>query len=306
MDSLNPGHGTPRGPVFSTKRLADPLSTSTENFRVVVAFDSISIVAIIFLPIIILTAAFSSRIVRVSTWFMVVGSMLMISVANVLLLGHQTGPLPPRALCLIQAMLMYGYPNLASFAGVSFMIQVYLSIRLALRTGSKLSKASERWLCIIPCLMFLATLVEVLVIGLLNSKKIKRDPSGAYCDFITPVPYLKVSLILFAVLVMFVLQALIILKIRRGSRSLGAFHPAEHVSIDAVVRVCVFNFASVLVIVVSFIQSFPHRIPMLDFLSILSKALVPFCAVVVFGTQRDLLHVWMFWRRPPLTSHDPL
>ncbi|KDR76143.1 hypothetical protein GALMADRAFT_225828 [Galerina marginata CBS 339.88] len=160
------------------------------DIRFLVAFDSFSMIALILLPIIILTAFFSSSAKRIPTWFMVVGSMHIASIANLLLLGQQKiGPRPNVGLCLFQAMLIYAYPILASLSGLSFMLQVYFSIHLALKSGSKLSKVSQRWLQIIPCAAFVAILVEVLIVGLLDISTVRRDPSGVYCNLSQPIPY---------------------------------------------------------------------------------------------------------------------
>ncbi|KDR76147.1 hypothetical protein GALMADRAFT_225829 [Galerina marginata CBS 339.88] len=114
--------------------------------------------------------------------------MLIASITNVLLLGRQTGPQPNVGLCLFQAMLIYAFPVLCAFSAASFTLQVYLSIHLALKSDSKLSKASQTWLLVVPCAFFFAVLLEVFIVGLLDIAEVKRDPMGVNCKILRSTP----------------------------------------------------------------------------------------------------------------------
>ena len=68
----------------------------------------------------LLTAWFSPHINRASTWTMFHFSWFLTSVANLLLLGQQTGPEPNKALCLMQSMFIYAAPVLYVGTGAVF------------------------------------------------------------------------------------------------------------------------------------------------------------------------------------------
>lgn len=89
-------------------------SSSRPSRPLIIAFDVLYIVGPLSLLAILLTAwrAEDIRQRRLPTWFMAVGSWVFISVANILLIGRQTGPSPPPNICLAQAMLIYAAPVL--------------------------------------------------------------------------------------------------------------------------------------------------------------------------------------------------
>jgi len=283
----------------------DPESGQANPFlQAIIAFDVLSILAGVGLSIVLITALFSSRVRRLSTWYMVVGSMLIVSITNSLLLGQQTGPPPNEGVCLFQAMLSYAYPVLVACSGASFMLQVYLSLSSALNSSSTVfSKTTERLLHGIPCALFAGVLIEILIFGLFDRSLVQREFSGAYCHITPTTPALiTAGLTVGGILVFFVFQVLTIAMLRRVWKASGkyaAFHPSEHVSINVVIRISVLFICAIAAVMTSLLNYVPgiaHRIPKLETISLLWRALVPFCAIFIFGAQEDIVSVWMFWR----------
>jgi hypothetical protein len=81
--------------------------TDGSQLSFIVAFDALCFLAVITLSIVFLTAWFSTRIRRVSTWYLYIFSWDTFSVARLLIVGHQTGSMPGRGICLFQSVMLH-------------------------------------------------------------------------------------------------------------------------------------------------------------------------------------------------------
>lgn len=75
-------------------------------FRLVVIHDVIHCLNIILVLMLILTT-WLAKLKRASTWFGAISTVIASSIANLLLVGRQSGASPPFGLCLTQAALVY-------------------------------------------------------------------------------------------------------------------------------------------------------------------------------------------------------
>ena len=80
--------------------------------RFIIAFDVLHIFGLISIIAILCTACFSSRIRRSKAWYSFTATWALSFIGYLLILGHQTGPLPGPNLCLFQAMLTNAFPVL--------------------------------------------------------------------------------------------------------------------------------------------------------------------------------------------------
>ncbi|KDR76233.1 hypothetical protein GALMADRAFT_156339 [Galerina marginata CBS 339.88] len=270
------------------------------NVPFIVAFDIIYAIGLVSLGAILLTAWRSSQIKRASTWIMVIVSWFITSLANLILVGQQTGRPPMTGVCLTQAMLIYALPIFCSFYATAFMWQVYLSISLALRSGSTVSRTQMALLHAVPCASFLGILIEVLVFGVLRPDTIQRHPLGMYCHLTISTPSkITAGLTILALIVFFSLEVSIAITLWRLWKSSGKLSPLrtqDHISIDVAARVVIFGFCPMVAIGVSALQYIP-KFTINDTKTSLIQAALPVVASLIFGTQRDILRVWMFWRR---------
>ena len=78
----------------------------------IIAFDVLQIIGLITISAILCIVWFSPRIRRSSTWFSYMFSWVFSSISQLLLIGHQTGPILGHILCLCQAMLSNSAPAL--------------------------------------------------------------------------------------------------------------------------------------------------------------------------------------------------
>lgn len=101
--------------VMSLTWIIDSWDSKTHPHKtLIIIFDILYTVGPVSLLLILLTAWLSRDVRRRPTWFMAVGSWVVISVANTLLIGHQTGSADqiPDGLCVVQAILIYASPVL--------------------------------------------------------------------------------------------------------------------------------------------------------------------------------------------------
>ena len=79
----------------------------------VIIFDALNLFSAITLSTVLLIAWFSTRIRRVSTWYLYIFSWDIYSLGYLLILGYQTGGMTPvRGLCLFQSAMIYATPVL--------------------------------------------------------------------------------------------------------------------------------------------------------------------------------------------------
>jgi len=270
----------------------------------IIAFDIIYLIGLVSIAAILFTALLSPQIKRASTWLMVIASWFITSLANLILVGQQTSRPPMTGVCLTQAMFIYALPVFCSFYATAFMWQVYLSISLALGSNSTISRKQMILLHSVPCVLFFCVLVEVLITGLLRPDTIQRHSLGMFCHLTASAPAkISAGLTIIALVVFLSLEvsiAVILWRLWRSSGKLSPLRTQEHISIDVAARVVIFGFCQMIAIGVSALQYIP-KITIDDTKTTLIQAALPVTASLIFGTQRDILRVWMFWRRrePP-------
>ncbi|KAF9048695.1 hypothetical protein BJ165DRAFT_1044982 [Panaeolus papilionaceus] len=270
------------------------------NVHLIIVFDTLYIFGFMSMMVVVLTAWISSRIQRVSLWFLFMSSWVITSASNLLLLGQQTGNPPNFSLCLIQASLIYSTPALSATSGVAFMLHVYLSVRLALKSNTRVPRFATYLMHLIPCAAFLGVLIEVLVIGLLSPHNVVPDTSGMYCHIAERIPNkITAGIAIVSMLFIMILDVMVTLTLRRLWRETGRLQPLythEHVSLDSIIRVIVFGFCPMISLAVSFLQYIPKHAQEGAKLNII-LAILPICAFLIFGSQRDILRAWRIYRR---------
>ncbi|KAF5327131.1 hypothetical protein D9619_004957 [Psilocybe cf. subviscida] len=263
--------------------------------RFIALFDALYIAGLVSLIAIVLTAWLSPTIRRSSTWFMFIWSWLLLSIANIIIVGQQTGPEPMTGICLFQAMLIYGLPVLSSFYAVAFTLQVYVNIQGAIQGRPGVSRNQLIAIHALPIVSCVGVFIEVLVLGLSRPDAITRDDTGMFCHLASSFPSrLTAGITIFAMVVFMVLGFRLYRIIRRRQEALieisgpGA---KGYLSRDVVTRVLVFSCCPIIALTVSSLQylSSSH---LKDTTSNIILAGLPLVASFIFGTQKDILRVW--------------
>lgn len=78
----------------------------------VVAWDVLMFLSILLLVLALVPPLFSRHVMRRKTWHTLLLSLLVFSIGEVLLVGHQHEEVPNQHLCLVQVAVIYSTPPL--------------------------------------------------------------------------------------------------------------------------------------------------------------------------------------------------
>ncbi|KAF8900323.1 hypothetical protein CPB85DRAFT_1439604 [Mucidula mucida] len=265
---------------------------ASNRIGVFIAFQCIGLFGSL---IIMSTALYASRISRHMTWFSFMFSWFISSLSYTLLLfsGEINNPEPGFSVCFTQALLIYAAPPLTAAATMGLVVQIWFNIRFII-LGTRI-KREQYWssaILIFPYIVHAIILVETLFIGLNDPDSIRRTGSGMYCNTGNPVPgRVSTGLVVLLLLPAVVIECLTCNLLRKH----WAVFKKEANSISLALRVLCFMIFGVFAIVLSLVFFFiVHHGADLNIV----VSTIPLAAVLLFGTQRDLLRVYMFWKRP--------
>ncbi|KAF7336669.1 hypothetical protein MVEN_02101700 [Mycena venus] len=278
-----------------------------------VVFDVLQLLAFVFLVAMLLPALLSQRIERMKTWFNLVVSCVVYCVSFLLLLGHQSGPEPPYGLCIFQAGLIYAAPVAVAAAGLVFVVELYLRLSSALC----MTQVNERHITI---LLFVTPLAHCIVFwvaiftGLSRKDAVGRSQGGLFCDIDSSTPTLTtgISVIVFVLLMIIAEVYTAVYLFRKRSAFKGVKRSSDTFPLSLFVRTACYTLAGGFchhvrtVVYVSSNEKFLNDrrlvlilnsgldsmfVAMSDFL-----AIIPLFVALLFGTQRDIIGVYMFWK----------
>ncbi|KAF8183913.1 hypothetical protein BJ912DRAFT_537885 [Pholiota molesta] len=204
-------------------------------------------------------------------------------------------------MCLAQAALIHSLVVLDGLYPLSFIIQTYMILRRAVKSQPAVPHIYIVALHAVPCISFIGAFVAFLIYGLKNPLTPERSPTGMYCHISSPGPREIAGAIAIVAMVFIIsVEALIVITLRRISGSLKSlFRNDSYIAPDALIRVVIFCIGPLLAIIVSAAQYFDKTDVQTAILSII-LALVPIFVVVVFGSQKDVLRIWVgLCRRDP-------
>ncbi|KAF7353836.1 hypothetical protein MVEN_01069200 [Mycena venus] len=245
------------------------------------------------MPLLLLTAALSKKVQRnpMLINFCVTWLIYATSFTLVLYAGKQVGPEPPVGLCIIQAAFVYGAPVMASMAGLSLVLHLWLS----LQTGKGvLARAAGGWRFMLllgsPYILFLAFSVTMVILGSLKQDAVSRSRYLFYCTinlpYVNAVPATS-GFIMLAIILFEVLTGIELYRRQKAFKTMGRTQhdsPPMHLFI----RVGIFSLYSVLALVgcIAFWASTGDTLPYFI------QASLPTAAFIIFGTQEDFLRAW--------------
>jgi len=236
---------------------------------------------------------------RQSTWYSFTISWIISTVSYTLLFwgGALTGPEPPYTLCLIQGILIYSAPTLTAATTLALVIQIWILVRSVVASpSSKAGRVNPMFLAsllVFPYLLYVGILVGTLVVGWQDQGTVRRVGSGMYCNFSDIVPGRATTFIMVVIMVPAVVFEVLICRALHKQWILFKQQPD---ALSAVLRVVCFTFMGLLGITLSIVFFFMiHHGSDLNIVI----SLMPITVVLIFGTQGDLLRIWMFWKKWP-------
>ncbi|KAJ7216817.1 hypothetical protein C8J57DRAFT_277946 [Mycena rebaudengoi] len=288
--------------LFKQARRDQAVSDSPSLRAWVMTFNILSGLGFILLAVVFFTALLSSRVKRVSTWYCYMVAWMAFCITPFLVIGHQThaDPPPSFAPCVVDSALMYASRPFAAFATLSLILQLYLNISTRLK-HRKVRPRSVFVLLVIPPTLYFITFFTTLILGIVKPTQVKLEPGGFYCH-IQVAHSLPAGIIacfvLFATVACVVIEAMIIFLLSRNWRAFRALqiHDEHTVSLSIIIRVSAFAFLPMIGLGLSFTTYVPHLVEKIFPPYNLLLASLPTAAALIFGSQTDLMHVWMFWR----------
>ncbi|KAJ7773346.1 hypothetical protein B0H16DRAFT_1512058 [Mycena metata] len=262
-----------------------------------VAFDILIMLALVLLIAMLLPALLSRSVHRMKTWFNLVVVCIVYCISFLLLLGHQSGPEPPLQLCIFQAGLIYAGPTAVAAAGFVFVVELYLRLSSTLSASQVNERHVTVLLCISPLAHSIVFWVAIFTGISEGGSRVQRGPGGLYCDIASSTPTLTngISVIVF-VLMMIVVEIYTVVYLFRKRSALKVVEPVEgSFPLSLFIRTACYTLAGALSIILVVILNSPGSEKAIfesDFM-----AIIPLFVALVFGSQRDIIGVYMFWKK---------
>jgi len=292
-----------------------PPDTSQHQPSLIVLFLVFQVIGLVGGIIIILTARFYSPIKRHATWYNFMLSWVISSISYNLLLfsgqidlsGDDKGV--PFGLCVFQSSVIYAAPPLSAAAMLGMVAQIWFSVHLTLfKKPPKAQELLTKILLVLPYVLFLAVSGEALAFGLARPDSVRVTGSGMYCNSGLAVPgrisAAIVSIVLFPAVVIEIFLIIALRKHWDVFRSPGSNSNRINM-LHTIIRVFLFSIFGIFALGLSVFFFFTiHHGAALNIVI----AIIPVVAVFVFGSQKDLVEAWMFWKwdwvKKRRTSHS--
>ncbi|KAF9445476.1 hypothetical protein P691DRAFT_777551 [Macrolepiota fuliginosa MF-IS2] len=270
----------------------------SSGHALVVLFDVTVLLAIILFLCTLLPAVFSKSVQRSIGWYSLMTAWLTYSLSYGLLIGRQEEPIePPLGLCLFQTLLVYAVPPLVAVGTLCYYIEFYLIVS-SLRSNNPRRPSFSRTFClaIAPWLVFLMIILEVLLLVFPGKRLhlVDRAANNFYCHLENDIPNQVTAAVIIAAMVI-----LIPLEVWTGISMYRNWEVFKRLSrtdrqifITVYLRLILCTIAAVIAFAFSMLA---FVFPAPDATS-LAYPTLPIFIAFAFGTQRDLLQAWLFWR----------
>jgi len=212
---------------------------------------------------------------------------------SLLYFAGQQGTRPEHGLCVVHSALVYAAPPLASSATISLVTHLLLNVLLALsRTPDKRrSSLTSAALVVVPWVIWAAVFVGVLLFGIHHSNLVKISPNGTFCILVhTTLPKLTSLWATIASTVLVSEEVVIAILLYKNRE---VFSGGLGRNKTMAIRVGIFIMLGVGAIAVALVYTVTQKRGVQFDLLI---AAIPSSAAVIFGSQKDILRVWVFWK----------
>ncbi|KAJ7474429.1 hypothetical protein B0H11DRAFT_2182674 [Mycena galericulata] len=244
----------------------------------------------------VLTTTLSPRAPRNATWQNFFTSWIISTISYSLLLfaGQIDLREPAFGVCLAQAGLIYGIPSLTAATTFGLIAQIWFNVQALLAKKVKSERIWTIGLVILPYFFLFSMVIASWAVGIHDPTLVQIIGSGMYCHIgpIATLGRVSAALVALTLLPTLTLEIMICIALRRNW---ATFKTMKN-SLSIILRVMIFTVFGMLAITLSgvFVFSDNHGAG----LNIVF-ATMPVVAVLVFSTQRDIINVWMFWKKRP-------
>ncbi|KAF9445361.1 hypothetical protein P691DRAFT_735097 [Macrolepiota fuliginosa MF-IS2] len=242
--------------------------------------------------LILLTAFLSPQVFRHPTWFSFCLSWIVWGVSFSLLFfaGQQTH-VTSQSLCIAQSALVYAVPVLTGLTSVALVVYLLLNVLSALlsRTAAKPHFVMFLLVCI-PWLLGGAAFMSFLLYAIKHPSDVQLNHNGTYCGIVNSyLPKITAVTSTCLAVTIVILEILIGIILYRHKSYIHGFPQSVSLATQlALFTTVALSAAGIgLVFVATRTRGAVFDIMM---------SAVLLAASVIFGSQRDILLTWMFWR----------
>ncbi|KAL5485049.1 hypothetical protein ACEPAI_7691 [Sanghuangporus weigelae] len=255
------------------------------------------------IPVILLTLYFSkgARKHPMLVNFLVTWIIYSVSFCILLYLGKQFGPEPNHVLCVTQASLIYGTAVMTPTAGLSFVLNLWLSLRAVTENKSVISNYALRNYALVAAPYGAFAVFVIFTASYGATTTVSRNRYLFYCTINSTIVDLVPGIAAMIMISIIVFEGLIAFKLYRMHKAFVSMRLNGGPPLHLIIRVGIFSVYSFMSIVacIGFWSKAGAELPYII------QASLPTAAFIIFGTQPDLLEVWgiirflRFIRRKP-------
>ncbi|KAG9224960.1 hypothetical protein CCMSSC00406_0001889 [Pleurotus cornucopiae] len=108
--------------------LKSPPGAVSPNPALITVFNTLQMAGLVLLLVVFLTARLAPTVKRSPAWYNIIIAWIISSSSSLLLMGQQTGRMPPFGLCLLQSMLIYAAPAMNACACLCFALELFFGV----------------------------------------------------------------------------------------------------------------------------------------------------------------------------------
>jgi len=271
---------------------------SVLNPEPIIIFDTVAVVATISLALTLAPAALSARIHRSKAWYSMITTMMIFPLLYLLNAGSQfeNENAPPIGVCILQAGFIYAGPPACTTAVLCFLTDMTLGLRAVLFKGKR-NQFFMSALIVTPSIIFASVFFEA--IALVNAKRgVHFDSAHMFCESDDNGPQVKISAVLTVISLALTLgmEVWTVSLLYRNWSAVREFRQTKtDLQLSVMLRLGVFTlvvgFAAVLGVI-----AIPNN-AMGGASWNIFLVTVPLLAALSFGTRRDIISTYAFWKR---------
>jgi len=268
------------------------------NILPIVIFDTVAITATISLALTLAPAVFCSNVHRSKAWFSMITTMTIFPLLYLLNIGSQfhAEESPPIGLCILQAGFVYAGPPACTTAVLCFITDMTLGLR-AMLFKKKRNEFFTSTLIVMPSIIFACIFFEA--IALVNGKRgVHFDFPHMFCESDDKGPQVKISAILTLICLALTIcmEVWTIVLLYRNWAAVRSFRRTRtDIQLGVMIRFGVFTLVAGFAAVLGAV-ALPNNLQGGAVWNIFIVT-VPLLAALAFGTRRDIMSVYAFWRK---------
>lgn len=275
---------------------------ASANTALINAFLGLQISGAVAFAVIALSACIFRGAKRHPIWFSFCISWIAFGISYTFLLfaGQQHRRPPGQIPCTLQSALVYAAPFLVMGTSLGLIIHLLLNVLSALSQSPKKQPYRNflHMLVALPWMVWVAVLVGVLVFAFSHGHQVAMSPNGTFCVIQdSSIPKVTAVSVTIASAAIITLEFSIGFLLYRNRAIVNIFSQ----SLAMAIRILIFTILGFGALGVGLVFTVTRtRGVQFD----LIIGILPPAAALTFGTQKDLLRGWVFWKEQAVMVPD--